>query len=81
MMESLLYRDTIELLKDRYPNNLSFKVDEIAKILSVDKKTVYSYLNRRNNPLRKMPTGNRVIRVSLSSLAHFMSAQWGWNGI
>lgn len=74
-MENLLYRDTLEIIKERYPKNLSFNVEEIADILSVDKKTVYSYLKRSKNPLRKMPTGKRVVRVSLTSLAHFMSSQ------
>ena len=71
-MEAPLYRETIEMIREKYPKNLSFKVEEVADILAVDKKTVYSFIKRRNNPLKKMPTGKRVIRVSLSSLAYFM---------
>ena len=74
-MENKLYRDTLELIKEKYPTNLSFKVNEIADILCVDKKTVYSYIKRVHNPLQKMPTGKRIVRVSLSSLAHFMASQ------
>lgn len=70
------YRSNIENIRDMFPGVGALTVDEVAKWLSVDKRTVKSIIERRGNPLPAVNIGggkNKVYRVSVEALARFVS--------
>lgn len=70
------YRANIENIRDMFPGVGALTVDEVAKWLSVDKRTVKSIIERRGNPLPAVNIGggkNKVYRVSVEALARFVS--------
>ncbi len=53
--------------------NRCYRPDEIAKIMSVDRSTVYRMIRNINNPLPAFrPTGNGPLRVQGSDLIEYI---------
>ena len=71
-MERQLYRENLAEIKEHIPGKTSLTIDEVAKVLGVERKTAYAYVKRQRNPLPIMPTGKRCMRVSISALANWM---------
>lgn len=66
-MEKQGFRENIEMISTLYPGRLTLSVNEVAAIMAVDTKTVYSAINRTYNPLpaKRLTKGKIVISVPL----------------
>ena len=72
-MEKADYRESLEMLKERFPDRVTITLQETASILGVNIKTVYSARRRVRNPLLTVQiTKNRYV-VPISSLAKWMA--------
>lgn len=70
------YRANIANIKEMFPDVGALTVDQAAKWLSVDRRTVKSLIQRRCNPLPAVDIGvgkNKVYRVPVEALARFIS--------
>ena len=70
------YRANIVNIKEMFPDVGALTVEQVAKWLSVDKRTVKSLIERCRNPLPAVDIGsgkNKVYRVSVEALARFSS--------
>lgn len=80
MTERQGYRENIELLTRANPGKMFFTVEEVATVMSVDRRTVLKLIKRRNSPLRAVNVGAgkyNVWRVSIQSLADFLATKGG----
>ncbi len=74
--EKMDYRANIVNIKEMFPDVGALTVDQVAKWLSVDKRTVKALIERYRNPLPAVDVGsgkNKVYRVSVEALARFSS--------
>ena len=71
-MELTGYRETLETLNDMFPDRVAIDVDECAKALGVNVKTVYSSINRVKDPLPTVHMGKRKIMIPIARLARWM---------
>lgn len=71
-MELVGYRETLETLNDMFPDRVAIDVDECAKALGVNIKTVYTSINRVNNPLPTVKIGSRKTMIPIARLARWM---------
>ena len=70
------YRANIANLREVFPNVGALTVEQVAKWLSVDRRTVKALIQRRSNPLPAIDIGagkNKVYRVPVEGLARFVS--------
>ena len=70
------YRANIANIKAMFPGVGALTVDQVAKWLSIDRRTVKLLIQRRYSPLPAVDIGvgkNRVYRVSVEALARFVS--------
>ena len=70
------YRANIANIKEMFPDVGALTVDQAAKWLSVDRRTIKSLIQRRYNPLPAVDIGvgkNKIYRVSVEALARFIS--------
>ena len=73
-MEKQNYRITLEQVRELFPGRLTLSPEEVAKILGCDRKTVYSAINRRKNPLPSTRLSTKRILVPIASFASWLSA-------
>ena len=71
-MEKAGYRESLEMLKDRFPDRVTLTPQEVATVLGVNIKTVRAAMNRVRNPLPSIKVTKRRYVVSLTSLARWM---------
>ena len=74
--ERMDYRTNITNIKEMFPDVGALTVEQVAKWLSVDRRTVKLLIQRRNNPLAAIDIGvgkNKVYRISIEALARFAS--------
>ena len=72
-MEKADYRESLEMLKERFPDRITITPKETASVLGVNIKTVYAAMRRVRNPLPKVQvTKNRCV-IPISSLAKWMA--------
>lgn len=74
--EKIDYRANIANIKEMFPDVGALTIDQVAKWLSVDRRTVKLLIQRRFNPLPAVDIGigkNKVYRVSVEALARFAS--------
>lgn len=70
------YRANIANLREVFPNVGALTVEQAAKWLSVDRRTVKALIQRRSNPLPAIDIGagkNKIYRVPVEALARFVS--------
>lgn len=70
------YRTNITNIKETFPNVGALTIEQTAKWLSVDRRTVKSLIQRRYNPLPAVDIGggkNKVYRIPIEALARFIS--------
>lgn len=70
------YRANIANIREMFPDVGALTVEQTAKWLSVDKRTVKALIERYRNPLPAVDVGNgknKVYRVSVEALARFSS--------
>lgn len=70
------YRANIANIKEMFPNAGALTVEQVAKWMSVDRRTVKLLIQRRYNSLPAIDIGvgkNKVYRVSVEALARFVS--------
>lgn len=70
------YRANIANIKGMFPNVGALTVEQVAKWLSVDRRTVKLLIQRRYNSLPAIDIGvgkNKVYGVSVEALARFVS--------
>lgn len=70
------YRANIANIKEMFPNVGALTVEQVAKWMSVDRRTVKLLIQRRYNSLPAIDIGvgkNKVYRVSVEALARFVS--------
>ena len=71
-MEKKGYREQLEMLKDRFPDRVTISLQETAKVLGVNIKTVYSARERVKNPLPSIQIAKNRYIVPITSLAKWM---------
>lgn len=71
------YRANIASIREMFPDAGMLTVVQVAKWMSVDRRTVTALIERRVNPLLAVDVGagskNKVYRVSVEALARFSS--------
>lgn len=71
------YRANIASIKEMFPDSGMLTVLQVAKWMSVDRRTVTALIERKREPLVAIDVGkgikNKVYRVSVESLARFSS--------
>lgn len=70
------YRANIANIRAMFPDVGALTVEQTAKWLSVDKRTVKALIERYRNPLPAVDVGNgknKVYRISVEALARFSS--------
>lgn len=70
------YRANIANIREMFPDVGALTVEQTAKWLSVDKRTVKALIERYRNPLPAVDIGNgknKVYRISVEALARFSS--------
>lgn len=69
------YRDTLEILKERFPTRTSLSVNEAAQVLGVHPQTITAAINRKKNPLPAQNvsggTKNKKYVISIPALARW----------
>ena len=53
-------------------NNAMYSISDVAKYFEVSKPTVYSWINRKSNPLKVIPLSERIVRISETDLNDFL---------
>lgn len=53
-------------------NNALYSISDVAKYIGVSKPTVYSWINRKVNPLKVIPISDRIVRIAESDLNNFL---------
>lgn len=71
------YRANIASIREMFPDAGMLTVVQVAKWMSVDRRTVTALIERKSEPLVAVDVGagskNKVYRVSVESLARFSS--------
>jgi hypothetical protein len=65
--EKELYRDNLQLLKEKYPDKLTFTLNEAAALLGVDRRTLINDKNFHK------PRSGRYYIIPVTAIAHYMS--------
>lgn len=71
-MELAGYRETLATLNELFPDRVAIDVEECARALGVNVKTVYTSINRVHNPLPTVNLGTRKLMIPLARLARWM---------
>lgn len=71
-MEKEGYRATLAMLSDLYPGRAALSVDEVAKAIGANRKTVYNAIQRRYNPIPSHKLSTKRIVIPLSGLARWL---------
>ena len=71
-MELVGYRENLQMLNELFPDRVSIDVEECAKVLGVNVKTVYNSINRVHNPLPSVVVGNRKRMIPIARLARWL---------
>ena len=72
-MEKKGYREQLEMLKEQFPDRQTITPQEVAEVLGVNVKTVYSAMKRVRDPLPSIKiTKNRSV-VPIARLASWMA--------
>ena len=71
-MEKADYRESLEMLKERFPDRVTISLQETANVLGVNIKTVYSARERVKNPLPSIQIAKNRYVVPITSLAKWM---------
>lgn len=53
-------------------NNAMYSISDVAKYFGVSKPTVYSWINRKANPLKVITISERIVRISETDLNNFL---------
>ena len=71
------YRANIASIREMFPDVGMLSVVQVAKWMSVDRRTVTALIERKVDPLLAIDVGagskNRIYRVSVEALARFSS--------
>lgn len=71
------YRANIASIREMFPDVGMLTVPQVARWMSVDRRTVTAMIERRRDPLVAVDVGsgrkNKVYRVSIEALARFVS--------
>ncbi|MBQ8141072.1 MAG: hypothetical protein IJ038_05190 [Clostridia bacterium] len=71
-MELAGYRETLATLNEMFPGRVAIDVDECARALGVNVKTVYSSIKRVKNPLPTVNMGTRRVTIPIAQLARWL---------
>ena len=74
-MELKGYRENLEIIREHFPDRISIDPSECAKVMGVDRKTVYAALHRAKNPIPYNRLGGWTIRIPVAPLARWMCTQ------
>lgn len=70
------YRETLEMLREAYPEKAVLTIKEVAECLNCDKRTVTSLINKGVLPGINVGVGKyKVYRVSIRTLAKFLGGR------
>ena len=70
-MEKANYRANIELIKEKYPDEVLLSIQQTAKFLNLNIRTVYRLIQR--GELKCVKVGNNTKRVAVAELANWLS--------
>ena len=75
MREKEMYRDNLMAIKEAFPGKRCLTVPEVAGWLDVDRRGVTKMIEEKKLPAANVSAGttNKVDRVSIESLARFLS--------
>ena len=71
-MEAKGYRENLEMIREHFPNRITISPDECAKVMGVDRKTVYAAIRKKKNPLPSTRLGARCIQIPVARLAQWL---------
>ena len=70
-MEKSNYRHNLELIQTKYPDKMVLSADEVAKLVGLDRKTVYRMIHDGRIKTINLSVG--VKRIPITELANWMS--------
>ena len=70
-MELQGYRENLEILQLAFPDRVAISVDECAKIMDLNIKTVYGAIHQKHNPLPVVRMGRKIM-IPVGRLARWM---------
>ena len=71
-MEPKGYRENLEVIQEQFPDRISINPDECARVMGVDRKTIYAAIRKKTNPLPTIRLGSRGYQIPVSRLARWM---------
>lgn len=71
-MEVKGYRESLEMIREYFPDRISINPDECAKLMGVDRKTVYAAIRKAKNPLPSKRLGSRGYQIPVTRLAEWL---------
>lgn len=71
-MELVGYYETLATIRELYPDRAAIDVEECARVLGCNVKTVYQSIHRVKNPLPSVKMGSRKTMIPIARLARWM---------
>ena len=75
MREKEMYRDNLMEIREAFPGKRCLTVQEVGEWLGIDRRSVTKLIEEKKLPAANVSAGatNKVYRVSIESLARFLS--------
>lgn len=71
-MEKQGYRENIALIAEAFPGQIAISVDEAAKVMGVNRNTVYEAVKRKVNPIPSQKVNRKRIVIPVAGLARWL---------
>lgn len=71
-MEKQGYRENIALIAEAFPGQLAISVDDAAKVMGVNRNTVYEAVKRKINPIPSQKVNRKRIVIPVAGFARWL---------